>query len=758
MSYNHFIIFDGCYDRLTIEGVVSCLYVIGSILQRFRQKAYSEKQISDKLLEEGFSFAGFSCDSEAHNKVIDAFLKDLANFGFLKFEDSIYRIVSPETSVKLCCEIVRVLIEEGYIKEKETLEGVAEVIKVGFGIDNFSIGLLVKESKPETQQKITKIMGTSTHHEQDIVPIIRKKAVEALECDQLASAAYWQLEAELHFENGEEKQAKQCTARSSISLAIFSKRQGNHKDAAKYYEKAADIMAKYPEYSKNATLQRANALSSKARYLTQEGNFQESSTYYLKAAELFDKLGNAKEATYCKFMNLKSEAREQASYNEYVSAAKLLRDAGNLIKPYAVNHYFDCLAHAALYEKNYAYSLGDFEEAAKASKEAASFFNKAKNEKLYFRALGTCAQLEGLDLERKRAPFGKIAEKFKVAAEHYDKALDFEASSVAFADSMKNFGLEAKKQGNFQGAIDCFSEGKRVLRELQYSSDKQEVIRNCQNGETWFEAMIVETKANHRLVEEIQQKKKLDDVARMLAHSADLFTQVGDYKHANINSTFIIVTMAIDAFHEEDYAKANELVREAKSRLPQDFASLIFEGEVKPGWEPLRYSLDALANFDKYARQIETEKGFSYESRIRDLLRKMFPEFAKIESIVFKPEEHEIGIVFDDNTPIEIDAFGTNVRGETMNILIAEIKNVSKPIGAREVNKFLKKMDFVAKRYSTIARLSSLKKAVVTNKLFLSSSGFQTPAMNLAEKNNIQIFNKEKIKTLLKRHSQYSLP
>jgi hypothetical protein len=65
------------------------------------------------------------------------------------------------------------------------------------------------------------------------------------------------------------------------------------------------------------------------------------------------------------------------------------------------------------------------------------------------------------------------------------------------------------------------------------------------------------------------------------------------------------------------------------------FLHSVLDSEVNVGWEPLRYALAMLESFDKYALRLEKEKGYSFESRARDLLRKMFGQFESIEEKTF---------------------------------------------------------------------------------------------------------------------------
>ena len=270
--------------------------------------------------------------------------------------------------------------------------------------------------------------------------------------------------------------------------------------------------------------------------------------------------------------------------------------------------------------------------------------------------------------------------------------------------------------------------------------------------------MIVETTAHNLLLTKIPKQEKLGEASQLLTRAAELFTKINDNKHALISSTFVMVTMAIDAFHEGDRKTAASLIKEAKSRLPSDFVFSMFEKDVKAGWHPLRYTMTMLKDFNKYARQVDTEKGFSFESRVRELLRKKYQQYQNIESKILLPEEKEIGIVFEDNTPIEIDAIGTYTIENRNHILIAEIKNITKDVGKDEIIKFLKKIDFIGKRYGTIARLQSLQKPIIDKKLFVSASDFDSNAVSIAEKNDIQLIRKQEIRDLMKKFQIYPIP
>jgi tetratricopeptide (TPR) repeat protein len=760
LKSNGFVYFEGFYDKLTVKGFIASIYIIGTILKQFSEKPYRPRDLSNKLFDEGFSLGGIERDYSTHDKLTRSYLENLAAIGLLNFDGLSYSLTNEEKIIKICCKIVKTLVNKAYIQKRQELNDLTNTLNASFPVEKFSLGSLMKQADTATQEKIKNILGVTTQKEHTLMPMIRKEATRkgASEKDWLASAAYWELEATLHEEKRETELCDYCRARRCISLAIFCKRRGDQKGAAQFYEKAAEAMSKEPQYRKSADLQLANAYECKARYLTKEGNYQESSSYYLKASELFRKLGNKKESVFCRYRNLQNQAFEKKSYGEHLAASELMNEAGALIKPYDEKHYFNCMARSCVFKKNHAHANHDLKGASEACREAAKFYQKAGNQRFHSRTLGNALQFEALQLINAKRSYMAVAKKFKSAATYYGKSLNLELSTICQADSMKYLGLDAKSKGDFQAAINHFNNGKMLWRELAYHCENPQSVRKYKSGELWFEAMLTETTAHKKLLDAISSKQPLGEVAKMLAHSADLFTRIGDTKHAEIDSTFVMVTMAIDAFHRQGFRKASALMRDAKLRLPSDFVFSMFEDKVQPGWHPLRYVVNMIGEFNKYARKIETEKGFSFESRARDLLRKIYSEYANIEPKIFKPESDEIGIVFNDTTPIEIDAVGTQIRENRMRILISEIKNISKPIGKDEMLKFLKKIEFVKKRYTRIMQLQSLPNPSISHRIFMSLSGFEPSAKSIAEKNNIKTLGEEEIRGEMRKHSMYPVP
>ena len=509
----------------------------------------------------------------------------------------------------------------------------------------------------------------------------------------LTCAAYWTLESMLHQERDELEQVDYCKARAYLSLALFYKESHELEKAAEYYEKAAELMLKHPNYSKGAKLQLANAFDCKARSAMHKKNYTDASKFFLQSSKLYEEIGKHKEANYSKLRAYESQAHQQAMNGEYLAASKTMETAAEIMREVDEKLYFSSIADSYIYKALYSQKNSEYKQAAEYFNKAAEYYSKARNEKLYFRTQGRAIQSLALHLRYTGAPYSDISCKFREAAEYYLKASDYIPALVCKADAEKFEALEAKRKALWEKALKHLQNGKQILQQLLKICSREEERKKYQNGILWFEATAVETLANKKLLESILKKESMEEVTALLTHAGELFTSIGDMKHATINSTFTLIAMAIEAFHNGDIIKANNLIQEAKSLLPRDFAFRIFTDKIDEGWEPLRYTLDMIKSFDNYARKIEMEKGFSFESRIRELLRKMYPEY-RIEAKYFNPEHDEIGIVFKDKTPIEIDALGERIHEDRYRLLVAEIKNISKPVEKHEILKFIRKIKF----------------------------------------------------------------
>jgi len=758
LKHYNFIYFRMGDVFLGSRGVIAFLHIINPILQTLQDEKQTGEKLSKELLEKGLSFGGRAKIFENHKNIIVAILKNLVENRLVLLEDQIYSLNNQDARMKVGSEIFSSFISSFRIHSRIELQKLISLIAKSLILTNFDLCYLMKTLNQTDQIELKKILGSrdSNDSQLSLEKVIRNKLTELTgKKDSLTVAAYWQLQATI---KESDNQKDFCNARAFIALAIYCKQNQDLLSAADFYEKASDILQKSPMHTKSAKLQLANSFECKGKIASINYNFLEGSNFYKKASAIFRTLKMNKEAMFCEYRTCECSARENAVNEEFITASEIMKHAALLIKPWLEKFYFSAMAYSNIYKAKFAERRDEKKSSAEAYFLAAEFFSKAGfvNSSETMRARGR--RSEAFALMQDKKPYDEIANKFLEAASLHATAGDIIIARICEADASKNFGLFEKTKGNLQKAMQHFNDGKEIYRELIYLAENPMVKSQYRQASTWFEAIRCETLAHEQLLHAIPKKESLSDVAKLLAHAGDLFTQVGDFKHAEIDSSSIIIAMAIDAFHKGKVEKANSLMDEAKTRLPSDFVHSFLVAEVKPGWEPLRYALGALNEFTKYAQKIETEKGFSFESRMRDLLRKMFGDYKEIESRVFKPKKDEIGIVFTDDAPIEIDALGTRKRENRIQLLVCEIKNTSKPIPKSEIIKLLKKIEFLQKRYRKIAELETLKKPIVEHKIFISKSGFNSAAKSLCDKQQIVTMEKNEINNMLKKYSFYKIP
>jgi len=586
--------------------------------------------------------------------------------------------------------------------------------------------------------------------------ILKSKVKESVEMDdKLATAAYYFLEANIA--DNQEK-ADYCLARGYVALAVLCKRKRLFSEAARFYELASELFSKDPSRVATARLQLANSLNCKAIAASTQKNFADSYGLYEQAAKIFEELGKTKEALYCKARGLEAQSREFDAIQDHNKASELLSKAAEVVGQ--TNEKLCAFYQAAslMSKANFMEREGNYESAFKYFEEAAEKFKQLGNSLEEAMCRGGAMECKAFLLKSDvNKDYDEIAHAFLKASEHYEKA-ETSYALVCQADAHKFFGLDAKVKGSREKAEEHFTKAKTLYYEMLHRADSSRSREFFRSGVLWYEGMATATRAERLLLENIQKTQRMNGVINLLARGASLLSRSGDTKQAEIVSGLINFAMAIDAFHGGDIPKANSFIEEAKGVLPPTFLHSILKSEVRSGWEPLRYAMAMLHSFDIYRRKLETEKGYSFESRVRELLRKMYTQYENIEEKTFIPEEDEIGIVFGDKSPIEIDVLGTQQKDNKLLLLVGEAKDLSKPVPFDEASKFLKKVQFIEKRYNKIASLLSMDKPKIEHKVFVSKGPLSSSAKDLLIKNNVDMIEGESLDKLFKKYHLFPLP
>lgn len=541
-------------------------------------------------------------------------------------------------------------------------------------------------------------------------------------------------------------------------MAIYCKQRDFFEEAARYYELASEVFSRDPSNATQARLQLVNALGCKATIASKKKNYAETSRLYEQQAKTFIELGKPREATYCEARKLEAQSREFDAIQDYGKASELLQKASDTIGNTNEKLKLSFHASSVMSIGKLAKKGEQYEKAIEYFQKAAEEFNKIDNSFEEAMCRGAAYECKAFLLKSDpKKDFGEIATAFLKGAEYYEKSLT-SYSLVCKADGYKFMALKARTEGKREEAERLFTESKSYSYTMLCRANTPRQRDFFRSSVLWCEGMATVTNAERLLMDNIQRKQKMNEVIRLLARASSLLSRSGDNSQAKIVASFANFAMAFDAFHDGNLPLANDLIKNAGKNLPPDLFRSMTTPQVTSSWQPLAYALSIISDVDLYRRKLEAEKGYSFEARIRELLSKMYPIYETIEEISIVPEDDEIGIVFKDATPIEIDALGTRRHDDCLCLLVGEAKNLSKSVPFDEALKFLKKIQFVDRRYAKVANLMSLSKAEIKDKLFVSRTQLDSNAKSLLLKNGVCIIEADSIDGLFKKHHMYRLP
>jgi tetratricopeptide (TPR) repeat protein len=541
-------------------------------------------------------------------------------------------------------------------------------------------------------------------------------------------------------------------------LAIYCKQRDFFEEAARYYELASKIFSRDPSNATQARLQLVNGLGCKAIIASKKNNYAEASRLYEQQAKIFIELGKPIEATYCEARKLEAQSREFDAIQDYGKASELLQKASDTIGNTNEKLKLSFHASSVMLIGKLAKKGEQYEKAIEYFQKAAEEFRKASNSIEECMCRGEAYECEAFMLKSDpKRDYGEIAAAFLKGAEYYEKSV-ISFSLVCKADAYKYLALKARQEGKREEAERLFTESKSCSYTMFCQADSPRRRSFFRQSVLWCEGMAITCKAEKMLMDNIQRKQKMNEVIQLLARASSLFSIADDVFQVEIVAGLVSFAMAIDAFNDGDLPQANDMVKTAGKNLPSGLFHSMTTPQVTSSWRPLAYAVSMMNDFDSYRRKLDTEKGYSFEARIRELLSKMYSIYETIEEISFVPEDDEIGIVFKDATPIEIDALGTRRHDDCLCLLVGEAKNLSKSVPFDEALKFLKKIQFVDRRYAKVANLMSLSKAEIKDKVFVSRTRLDSNAKNLLLKNSVRIIEADSIDDLFKKHHMYRLP
>ena len=740
---------------VTLKGALGFLYVLADITARIAEGQKFSRDIAEEMLAEGICFGGLTGDTSNHRSIIQAILADMARAGVVHVDRGKFELSQKDQRAQKTCEAIVYLFSRIVLRGRDRVDNLLSSFKEAFGVEEIHARSLIELARNTNNFRSARLL--LDHLSQVDFPIeeilsdLRDDAADKK--DNVARAALACLEAQV---TTDERRRMKLNSESWIGLAVFCKNIGLLSKAKDFYLKASEILTEYPEYG-NAKVQIANSLECERKIRLREGDYERAIQICSDEETAWTELGRTKEAVYCKCMKLEMQSRATEDIGDSLRASKIMRQCSELASALSKERKLSCLAVSMEFEAQHFRRLGNYNEQAKRFEAAANFYEELKDIKRANRLLGQAYQAKAIDLRQNlTCSFAEIASEFLKAKEKYALAECEEAAKICESDYCRYMGLDAKQNAKYDTATSYFVKGQSILRELAgfFPMNRTRYILSGQ----YFEAIILETTAEKNMLSRIPRRESLVEQINQFKRVGDIFAQLGDDKHAEINYCLAVILMAVESFHAGDNDRANQLLSGAKQRIPADFTYAMLEDQVSENWQPLRYALHMIEEFNRYSRKIETEKGFSFESRVREILKREYSLYRDIDSKSFIPSDDEVGIVFPDRSPIEIDAFGLREDQRKLHLLIGEVKNQQQPVDTRAIDHFRKKMEFVRRRYSKNAKLESLIGSELEFPLYVSRSGFRSDALDRARSVHLLTIDKDKINAIAAKHGMKSIP
>jgi hypothetical protein len=740
---------------VTLKGATALLYVLADITARIADGWKSSREIAEEILEDGICFGGLAGDTSNHHSIIQAILADMSRVGVVHVDQGKFELSQKDRRAERTSEVIVHLFSRIALRGRDRADNLLSSFKEAFGVEEIHARSLIELARETKNFRSARLLLDHLSQVdfpiEDILNDLRLDAAE--KNDNIARAALASLEAYLTID---ERRRAKLNSESWIGLAVFCKNIGLLSRAKDFYLKASNIFAEYPEYG-NAKVQIANSLECERKIRLREGDYERAIQICSDEETVWTELEKTKEAIYCKCMKLEMQSRATEDIGDSLGASRVMRQCSELASAISNERKVSSLAVAMEMEARHFGRLGNYNEQAKRFEAAGKLYEELKDVKRAKRLLGQAHQAKAIDLRQNlTCSFAEIASEFLKAKEKYELADCEEPAKVCESDYCKFMGLDAKYNAKCDIATSHFVRGQSIQKELArfFPMNRTRYII----GGQYFEAIILETTAEKNMLSRIQRRESLMDQIDQLKRAGDIFAQLGDDKHAEINYCLAVILMAVGSFHEGENDRANQLLSGGKQRMPADFTYAMLEDQVSDNWQPLKYALHMIEEFNKYSRKIETEKGFSFESRVREVLKREYSLYRDVDSKSFIPSDDEVGIVFPDRSPIEIDAFGLREDHRKIHLLIGEMKNQQQPVDVRAVDRFRKKMEFVRRRYSKNAKLESLIGSELEFALYVSRSGFRSDALDRARFAGIVTIDKDEINAIAAKHGMKSIP
>lgn len=575
------------------------------------------------------------------------------------------------------------------------------------------------------------------------------------------------------------RQSKHCMAYALENKAKFFKENEKFKEYRASLTEAAKLWEELGE-GKNLTWCKANISSSQAIKNYSEGNYNDAIKNYEIAIKLFEELGDKKTVEVCKAYLLANKARSIKSEGNYFEAHRLHFEAATLFKKLGLfdESLFcetDAWVSLAISEKK----IADYKKAKDHFLVAAKIYEAVGREKEAYWCYGNIKFCDYL-LAKYEGGYVNVEILLKnlyEAAENLEKSEDKVTTSMVRGDIYRFEGLGLKIQGKIADAIEKFSQAEQCYSKIIELVSSPEAIDFHRLTATYAKALKLNTLADLQLILSINPT----EAVKNYAEACSLYKLTGDYKSATYCKHFQIVCEALSKVLEGQFGEAVKLWKEVapyiSPRIPEIPPRDLTLASVASLIGTLSKSISNRAE-ESIKEITELDKGPAFESRVRDLIRAFddrefldkkgevfgvgeevsvtLHKYATVERKIFKPQDDEVGIVFDDKTPIEIDIVAERMQRNRPYILIGECKKrPDKAATLEDLQLLLKKADFVQIRYEKIASLQDRYKPEIKEMWYVSIGGFTEEMKTTARKRGVKTINKNGLNILLKEFRQF---
>lgn len=492
--------------------------------------------------------------------------------------------------------------------------------------------------------------------------------------------------------------------------------------------------------------------------LVNDGKPQEAYFHFGSGKEFYRKLDIMKQVIFCEAHMYAAKGDIERINHNFMDSARFYFKACDLLT--------DISHHSRLkYEFEGFVSLGDGERRNGNYMEAMNYFRLAEATarvlKNYPDANWAKAHMYECQYyhEKNKGNLRQIIRILERIVYHYAKTEDQTGLLVSKGDLAKYRGLWSKIEKKFDDAKQCFNDAiSWYQRTLE--SDPRSRHRH-QFSISYASALAVGNEADIDLL----INNDFSSASVKYDAASKKFASCGDEKSSSVYQNLSQLCKHLE----------NGKLQEALpvlGKLSADFKLPSTPTSIREfiSCTGLMISNHALNLVKEIA---ELDKGPAFEARIRELIRsfdnreiygreiQLLPysieklnlnRYEKVERRILKPKTDEIGIVFRDDTPVEIDILAERMEGKRRFLLIAECKHSpSKVFKTHELILLKKKAELVKVRYKKLAELCEEHQPIIEQKWFITTGSFGNNAVEFAQTNNIILAGITTLNSLLKR-------